>query len=57
MTPKDEYYEEVQFVMNIIKKAKIIDDAKFAIQMMSSTNMNVIIMAYNQFKSSDNITA
>lgn len=57
MTPKDEYYEEVQFVMNIIKKAKIIDDAKFAIQMISSTNMNVIIMAYNQFKSSDNITA
>lgn len=57
MTPKDEYYEEVQFVMNIIKKAKIIDDAKFAIQMISSTNMNVIIMAYNQFKSSDNVTA
>ena len=35
--------------MNIIKKAKIMDDAKFAIQMISSTNTNVVIMAYHQF--------
>lgn len=43
--------------MNIIKKAKIMDDAKFAIQMISSTNTNVVIMAYHQFKNSDNISA